>query len=129
VRDVLIFTIPRALRDGLNDRPIIPGQYSVEIHVPNDSHYAPEPGSPPTEFVSNQAFIEIVPPTDIPYQVWFDRGNCYQETSGPGSDEAWFVAFTAVVSGNKNENLPSWLSNNSTSLAKSASERVRRSTL
>jgi hypothetical protein len=105
VRDVLTFTIPRKIPDGLNDRPIIPGQYTVEVHVPNDSHYAPEPGSPPTEFVSNQVVIEIVPPTDIPYQVWFDRGNCYQETSGWGSDEAWFSAFTATYRGNENEKL------------------------
>lgn len=105
VRDVLTFKIPRTIRDGLNDRPLIPGQYSVEVHVPNDSHYAPEAGTPPAEFISNLALIEILPPTDIPYQVWFDRGNCYQETSGWGSDESWFVAFTAIVRGNQNDNL------------------------
>jgi hypothetical protein len=96
IRDVATFTIPRAIPDGLNDLNVPPGRYTVEIHVPNESHYAPEAGPAPSEFVSNTAFIDIVPPLDIPFQVWFTRGNCYEETDGLGSDEPWFRSYTAT---------------------------------
>lgn len=95
VRDLAAFTLPRKVRDGLNDREIPTGRYTVELHVPNESHYAPEPGVPPTEFVSNTALIEVIPSLDIAYQVWIERGNCYEETSGPGDDEPWFRSYTA----------------------------------
>jgi hypothetical protein len=95
VRDVLTFTIPRSIRDGLNDRPVPPGRYTIEVHVPNDLNFAPTAGPVPSEFVSNTALIEIVPPLDLTYQVWCERGNCYSETSGLGSDEPWFRSYTA----------------------------------
>jgi len=96
VRDRLTFTLPRTIRDGLNDRPVPPGRYSIEVHVPNETNYAPAPGFAPAEFVSNVALIDIVPPLDITYQVWVDRGNCYEETDGLGSDEPWFVGYTGT---------------------------------
>jgi hypothetical protein len=95
IRDIATFALPKSIRDGLNDRVVPTGRYSVEIHVPNESSYAPEPGAAPKEFVSNTALIEIIPPLDIQYQVWAERGNCYEETSGPGDDEPWFRSYTA----------------------------------
>lgn len=96
VRDVLTFTIPRTVRDGVNDIPVPPGRYEIEVHVPNDAHYAPTPGNAPAEFVSNTALIDIIPPLDITYQIWVERGNCYEETDGPGGDEPWFRSYTAT---------------------------------
>ena len=96
IRDHALFTLPRSVRDGLNDRDVPTGRYTVELHVPNESHYAPAPGPAPTEFVSNTAIIEIIPPLDIDYQVWIERGDCYEETAGPGDDEPWFRSYTAA---------------------------------
>jgi hypothetical protein len=96
IHDVVTFMLPKTIRDGLNDRAVPTGRYSVEIHVPNDSNYAPEPGPAPKEFVSNIALIEVIPPLDIDYQVWVERGNCYEETAGLGDDEPWFRSYTAT---------------------------------
>ena len=96
VRDVVTFTIPRTIRDGLNDRPVAIGRYTVEVHVPNETNYAPSPGPAPTEFVSNTAAIEVIPPLDLTYQISSEKGNCYEETDGWGSDEAWFRSYTAT---------------------------------
>ncbi len=96
VRDVVTFTLPRTIRDGQNDRPVPPGRYTIEVHVPNETNYAPSPGPAPAEFVSNTALIEVIPPLDIPYQVWVERGNCYEETDGLGDDEPWFRSYTAT---------------------------------
>ena len=96
VRDLAAFTLPRKVRDGVNDREVPTGRYTVELHVPNETHYAPEPGTPPKEFVSNTALIEVIPSLDVAYQVWVERGNCYEETAGPGDDEPWFRSYTAT---------------------------------
>jgi hypothetical protein len=96
IRDHLTFTLPKSVRDGKNDRAIPPGLYTVEVHVPNETNFAPSPGPAPSEFVSNTALINIIPPLDIPYQVWVERGNCYEETSGMGDDEPWFRGYTAT---------------------------------
>ena len=53
-------------------------------------------GTAPKEFISNIALIDVIPPLDINFQVWAERGNCYEETAGAGDDEPWFRSFTAT---------------------------------
>ncbi len=98
VRDMLVFTIPRQVWNkatGVNDS-VPPGRYELTVVVPNESNFAPEPGPAPASFRSNTVLLDVLPPIDVPYQVWFERARCYQETSGWGDDEPWFRHFTAA---------------------------------
>ena len=106
IRDIATFTIPRTIPDGLNDRDVPPGRYTVEIHVPNETHYAPQSGPAPAEFVSNTALLDLMPPLDIPFQVWFTKGDCYEETDGLGSDEPWFRCYTASYRTGGDDSIP-----------------------
>ncbi|MEA2959874.1 MAG: hypothetical protein QOJ58_5929, partial [Alphaproteobacteria bacterium] len=79
---------------GANDIPVPPGRYILDVIVPNDTHYAPTPGAPPAEFVSNDVWIDLVPSPDQGYRIWTDEAFCIEETDGLGSDEPWFQAYT-----------------------------------
>ncbi len=95
VRDVATFTIPEKVRVGLNDIPVPPGRYTLEIIVPNDSNYAPAPGIVPKEFISrNNIWLDMLPSPDQEYRFWTDDAFCVEETDGMGSDEPWFQAYT-----------------------------------
>lgn len=97
VRDIATFTIPKTVKSGLNDVPIPPGRYTLELIVPNDSNYAPAPGPAPKEFISrNDVWLDILPDPDQAYRYWTDAAICINETDGPGSDEPWFQAFTVM---------------------------------
>jgi hypothetical protein len=53
------------------------------------------PGPAPAEFISqNNVWLDILPDPDQAYRYWTDAAFCVGETSGPGSDEPWFQAFT-----------------------------------
>lgn len=95
VHDIVTFTIPHKITQGLNDIPVPPGIYTVEVLVPNDIGYAPAAGIPPKEFVSNDIWLDVQPSPDVGYRVTTDEAFCIEETDGLGSDEPWFRAFVA----------------------------------
>lgn len=95
VTDLVTFTIPEKVGAGINARPLPPGRYSITVVVPNDVGYAPVAGTVPSEFVSNDVWIEILPNPTQTYRLWTDEAFCYEETDGPGSDEPWFQAYIA----------------------------------
>jgi hypothetical protein len=108
VRDVITFTIPEKVRVGLNDLPVPPGRYTLEIIVPNDSNYAPAPGPAPKEFISrNNVWLDMLPSPTQEYRFWTDDAFCVEETDGLGSDEPWFQAYTVrfVPSGTSAETM------------------------
>lgn len=94
VRDIITFTIPEKVKVGVNDVPVPPGRYVLEVIVPNDTNYAPKPGPAPTEFVSNDVWIDVLPSPEQQYRVWTDEAFCIEETDGLGSDEPWFQAYS-----------------------------------
>lgn len=106
VRDQITFTIPERVRSGLNDIPVPPGRYSVEVHVPNEIGYAPTAGTAPPEFVSNTVWLDMQPNPNQRFRVWSDEAFCIDETSPAafGSDEPWFRAVIArwVPDGSQN---------------------------
>lgn len=93
VRDILTFTIPETIKIGVNDVPVPPGRYVLEVIVPNDTNYAPTPGSPPPDFTSNDVWIDIEPSPNQSFRVFTDEAFCIEETDGLGSDEPWFQAY------------------------------------
>ncbi|HEX4961635.1 MAG TPA: hypothetical protein VF173_12400 [Thermoanaerobaculia bacterium] len=94
VRDIIMFTIPEKVRIGVNDVPVPPGRYALEVVVPNDTNYAPKPGPAPTEFVSNDVWLDVLPSPNQEYRFWTDEAFCIEETDGLGSDEPWFQAYS-----------------------------------
>jgi hypothetical protein len=94
VRDIITFTIPEKVKIGVNDVPVPPGRYVLDVIVPNDTNYAPKPGPAPAEFVSNDVWLDVVPSPDQQYRVWTDEAFCIEETDGLGSDEPWFQAYS-----------------------------------
>lgn len=94
VRDIITFTIPEKVKIDVNDVPVPPGRYVLEVIVPNDTNYAPTPGPAPADFVSNDVWIDILPSPNQEYRVWTDEAFCIEETDGPGSDEPWFQAYS-----------------------------------
>ncbi|VFJ15182.1 hypothetical protein [Candidatus Nitrosocosmicus franklandus] len=98
VQDLMTFTIPTRVKDkdGLNNIPLPPGRYSVQVQVPNEIGYAPLPGSAPSEFLSNIVWLDVmVHPTES-FRYFTDYAFCHEETDGPGSDEPWFQAFSVT---------------------------------
>ncbi|HKO95702.1 MAG TPA: hypothetical protein VJU86_01830 [Pyrinomonadaceae bacterium] len=94
VRDIITFTIPEKVKIGVNDVPVPPGRYVLEVIVPNDTKYAPTPGVAPADFISNDVWIDILPSPDQEYRIWTDEAFCIEETDGLGSDEPWFQAYS-----------------------------------
>jgi hypothetical protein len=81
---------------------IKPGIYRVQLVVPNTQPLAvtADDGSPPaypSEFLSNEICVELLPSLDINWSITVDEGFCYDETSPSwaGSDEIWWDAFTS----------------------------------
>ena len=98
VRDYAYFLMPSWVPQGPNNIPIPPGRYGMTLIVPNEPNYAPVAGqSPPTEFVSNEILFELLPRTNMKFQIKPESGFCYSETDGPGSDEVWFRAMVGKV--------------------------------
>ncbi|HKY44884.1 MAG TPA: hypothetical protein VJM50_17460 [Pyrinomonadaceae bacterium] len=101
VRDFAFFNMPDHIKDPvnpLNDLPIPPGRYAVKLVVPNDVNFAVTGGgAPPKEFLSNEVLFDLQPPPKQRYQILTDEARCYEETDGPGSDEPWFRAMSAVA--------------------------------
>jgi hypothetical protein len=95
VRDIIAFDIPTKITQGVNEVPVPPGVYAVEVIVPNVVGYAPTPGVAPAEFVSNTVWLDMQPSPDIGYRLWTNEAFCIEETDGLGSDEPWFQAFAA----------------------------------
>lgn len=94
VEDVITFTIPEKIKIGVNRVPVPPGRYVLEVIVPNDTNYAPKSGPAPTEFISNDVWLDVLPSPNQPYRVWTDEAFCIEETDGLGSDEPWFQAYS-----------------------------------
>ncbi len=94
VRDIIMFTIPEKVKIGVNDVPVPPGRYVLDVIVPNDTNYAPKSGPAPTEFVSNDVWLDVLPSPNQEYRVWTDDAFCIEETDGLGSDEPWFQAYS-----------------------------------
>jgi hypothetical protein len=101
VRDHAFFIMPDHIQDPvnpLNDFPIPPGRYAVQLVVPNDINFAVTGGAPPpAEFRSNEILFDLQPNPNQRYQILTDEAYCYEETDGLGSDEPWFRALTAVA--------------------------------
>jgi len=98
VKDHAFFVMPDHVSDGLNDIPIPPGRYAVQLVVPNDVNFAVAGGGPPpTEFLSNEVLIDLQPSANIRFQILTDEAFCFEETDGLGSDEPWFRALTATI--------------------------------
>ncbi len=101
VRDHAYFIMPDHIQDPvnpLNDLPIPPGRYTVQLVVPNDINFAVTGGGPPPpEFRSNEILFDLQPNPHQRYQILTDEAFCYEETDGLGSDEPWFRAITGVV--------------------------------
>lgn len=98
VRDFVYFNMPADLRDGLNDIPIPPGRYAIQLVFQNDINYAVAPGEPPPkEFASNEILIDLQPSPNQRYQILIDEAGCDEETDGLGSDEPWFRAITGTL--------------------------------
>lgn len=97
VGDLITFTIPEKVKDkqGLNEIPVPPGRYSVQVQVPNDIGYSPSTGPAPSEYLSNTVWLDMLVPTTETFRFFTDSAFCHEETDGPGSDEPWFQAFTA----------------------------------
>ena len=94
VRDIITFTIPEKIKIGVNDVPVLPGRYILDVIVPNDTNYAPVPGPAPADFTSNDVWIDIQPSPNQVFRVWTDEPFCIEETDGLGSDEPWFQAYS-----------------------------------
>ncbi|MFD3306693.1 hypothetical protein [Streptomyces sp. NPDC058694] len=98
VRDTAYFTMPTSIQQGFSDIPLPPGRYAMQIIVPNDTKYTIAAGEPPpAEFASNEVLFDLEPSPSQRYQITSDQLFCHEETDGPGADEPWFRAFTAVM--------------------------------
>ena len=98
VRDFAYFNMPTTVKDGLNDVPIPPGRYAIQIVFKNDLNYGVVAGeAPPTEFASNEILVQLQPSPNQKYQVLVDEAGCDEETDGLGSDEPWFRAIVATA--------------------------------
>lgn len=98
VRDFAYFNMPTTVKDGLNDVPIPPGRYAIQIVFKNDINYPVVAGEPlPTEFASNEILVELQPSPNQRYQILIDEAGCDEETDGIGSDEPWFRAIAATA--------------------------------
>ncbi len=98
VRDTAYFTMPASIQQGFSDIPLPPGRYAMQIIVPNSTKYTINAGEPPpAEFASNEVLFDLEPSPNQRYQITSDQLFCHEETDGPGSDEPWFRAFTAVM--------------------------------
>ena len=86
--------IPETIKIGVNDVPVLPGRYVLEVIVPNDTNYAPVAGPPPADFTSNDVWIDIEPSPHQRFRLWTDEAFCIEETDGLGSDEPWFQAYS-----------------------------------
>jgi hypothetical protein len=107
VRDHAYFIMPDHIQDPvnpLNDLPIPPGRYALQLVVPNDINFAVTGGgAPPPDFHSNEILFDLQPSPNQRYQILTDEAFCYEETDGLGSDEPWFRAAVAVVDLPKSE--------------------------
>lgn len=105
-KDYLSFQIPEKTPDGLYE--FVPGNYLVRVIAPNDIGFNLADGSKPKEFVSNHAYLRILPSKTLKYRIWVDKGHCYNETDGEWfSDEIYLKAIPTVLKAVGNT--PEWL--------------------
>lgn len=98
VRDYVYFNMPATVKDGLNDIPIPPGRYSIQLVFQNDINYAIVAGeAPPKEFSSNEILFDLQPSPNQRYQILIDEAGCDVETDGLGSDEPWFRGIVGTL--------------------------------
>jgi hypothetical protein len=76
VQDTIDFNFPFDIKVGINNVPVVPGFYRVEVIVPNDPKYAPTAGTAPKEFVSNAMLVELLPDPNLTYKIWTDTAYC-----------------------------------------------------
>lgn len=111
VKDIIRFRLPEFIEKGFTRFNLPPGRYAIRVVVPNDINFVPVPGVfKPSEFVSNEVWVDLQPNPDIIFGLWTDEAFCHRNTSGPGSDEPWFQAFVARFVPNGSQSLPSFSS-------------------